>query len=220
MIKPYYESEGITIYHGNCREILPQLPMVDLVLTDPPYGMNYQSNWAPKHLQKGGIANDNEFPTWIFSELRYRCGMYVWCRWDNLKEIPKPTSFIAWNKCVHSMGDLNHEHGRQWEGCAFYPGPHHEFKRRPTDVIVAMRVPPEQMYHPTQKPTQAITPLIAANVGEMILDPFMGSGTTLVAAKELGRKAIGIEIEERYCEIAVKRLAQMNLFTGAEGDGP
>jgi site-specific DNA-methyltransferase (adenine-specific) len=64
------------------------------------------------------------------------------------------------------------------------------------------------MLHPTEKPVAAMTPLISCQVGDLILDPFMGSGTTLRAAKDLGRKAIGIEIEEKYCEIAAKRMSQ------------
>lgn len=215
-LTPYYDHAGITIYHGDCREILPHLPKVDLVLTDPPYGMNYQSNWSPKHLQKGGIQNDHEFPSWIFDLVAPRVAMMVWCRWDNLSGFPiMPKSFIAWDKGVHSMDDLKHEFGRQWEGCGFWPGPEHEFINRPADVIRSMRVAAESMQHPTEKPIGAMLPLIKCHPGEVVLDPFMGSGTTLVAAKLLGRKAIGIEIEERYAEIAVKRLAQDNLFTEA-----
>ena len=206
--KPYYSHAGQTIYLGDCREILSELPKVDLVLTDPPYGMNYKSNWSPKHLQKGGIQNDSEFPLWVFDEVKYSDAMFVFCRWDNLQDLPKPKSFIVWDKCVHSMGDLNHEFGRQWEGCAFYPGEKHEFAKRPVDVIRAMRVAPDKMQHPTQKPTELLTPLISAHKSQTILDPFMGSGTTLVACKQLGRKGIGIEIEEKYAEIAALRLSQ------------
>jgi site-specific DNA-methyltransferase (adenine-specific) len=106
------------------------------------------------------------------------------------------------------MGDLEHEFGRRWEGCAFYPGPQHRFLKRPADLIIANRVGPMSLVHPNEKPVEALTPLIDCHPGETILDPFMGSGTTLRAAKDLGRKAIGIEIEEKYCEIAAKRLRQ------------
>lgn len=93
-------------------------------------------------------------------------------------------------------------------GSGFYPGPMHEFKRRPCDLIIANRINPVSLLHPNEKPVEAFTPLIDCHIGETILDPFMGSGTTLRAAKDLGRKAIGIEIDERYCEIAARRMAQ------------
>lgn len=204
---PYYDCDGITIYHGDCRDILPHLPKVDLVLTDPPYGIDYQSARRTEHQRKPKIQGDKEFPLWIFDLLAPSIGMFIWCRWDMLIGLPEPRSFIVWDKCVHGMGDLEHEFGRQWEGCAFYPGPDHVFIKRPVDVIRAMRIAPERLVHPNEKPTNALTPLIQSHAGT-ILDPFMGSGTTLRAAKDLGRKAIGIEIEEKYCEIAVRRLAQ------------
>ena len=107
------------------------------------------------------------------------------------------------------MGDLNHEYGRRWEACAFYPGPSHRWASgRPADVIRVPRVPPAAMlFHPTEKPVDVMQWLIGHHHGH-VLDPFMGSGPTLVAAKNLGRKAVGIEIEERWCEIAANRLRQ------------
>ena len=203
---PYFEDDSVTIYHGDCRELLPLMPTVDLVLTDPPYGIQYKSNRRVRWQQKDRIAGDDEFPLWLF-DYKPSVAMFVWCRWDILASLPVPKSLIVWDKGVHSMGDLEHEFGRQWEACAFYPGTQHRFIRRPADVIRAMRVPPEQMQHPTEKPVAAMNPLILAHEGD-ILDPFMGSGTTLRAAKDLGRKAIGIELEERYCEIAAKRMSQ------------
>jgi site-specific DNA-methyltransferase (adenine-specific) len=207
-MKPYYQDAWATIYHGDCREILPTLPKVDLVLTDPPYGMDYQSARRIDWQRKEKIKGDIEFPLWIFDLLQPLIALFVWCRWDNLRELPKPKSFIAWDKGNHSMGDLQHEFGRQWEACAFYPGPQHSFLKRPVDIVRAKRVPPEQLSHPNEKPVAAIIPLIESHPGEIILDPFMGSGSTLRAAKNLGRKSIGIEIEEKYCEIAAKRLSK------------
>lgn len=204
--KPYYDEDGITIYHGDCREILPLLPKVDLVLTDPPYGMSFVSNHrAIKH---SAIANDDALPVdmiWLAISKAERAA-YVFCRWDNLSQMPKPKSVLAWVKNNWSMGDLAHEHGRQWEACCFYPKDGHEFVKRIPDVIIADRT--GNTLHPTEKPQDLLDRLILANVCESILDPFMGSGTTLRAAKDLGRKCIGIEIEEKYCEIAVKRLGQ------------
>jgi len=207
-MKPYYEDKYTVIYNADCREVLPSLPKVDLVLTDPPYGMDYQSSRrTDKSKRHDKIAGDKEFPKWVL-DIPYKKGMFIFCRWDNLYDIPKPKSFIVWDKGVHSMGDLKHEFGRQWEGCAFYVGKDHSFTKRPCDVIRAMRVDPNKLMHPTEKPVNAVLPLIECMETDTILDPFMGSGTTLRAAKDLNRKAIGIELEEKYCEIAAKRLSQ------------
>jgi len=211
-MKPYFQDDAVTIYHGDCRDILPTLPKVDLVLTDPPYGIDYQSARRTEPFRKDKIQGDDTFPLWIFEELKPRVAMFVWCRWDILGAMPPPKSLIVWDKGNHSMGDLHHEYGRQWEAIAFYPGPEHQFKYRPKDIIYAMRVDPMKLCHPNEKPIGAVKPLIDAHEGTLILDPFMGSGTTLRAAKDLGRKAIGIEIEERYCEIAAKRMSQAVLL--------
>ena len=213
MGNPYYEADGITIYHGDCREVLPTLAgLWDLAVCDPQYGMAYQSNYRIVRLSK--IAGDDAYPVDVLQGLieASQRGVYAFCRWDNIKDLPPPKSLVVWIKNNWTAGDLEHEHGRQWEGICFYPGPQHRFLRRTPDVIDARRVPPTG--HPTEKPVAVLESIIAANEAGTILDPFMGSGTTLVAAKNLGRKAIGIEIEERYCEIAAKRLAQGVLDLG------
>ncbi len=208
-MKPYYEREGIVIYHGDCREILPKLTeKVDLVLTDPPYGIDYQSARRTEWNRKAKIQGDDIFPLWMFDLLKPERALFVWCRWDILHLLPIPKSLIVWDKGNHSMGDLQHEYGRQWEAVAFYPMAEHQFRYRPKDIINIMRVAPERLIHPNEKPVEVAKSLLDANVGDLILDPFMGSGSVLRAAKDLGRKAIGIEIEERYCEVAAKRLSQ------------
>ena len=208
-MKPYYEHGGVTIYHGDCAEILPFI-RADIVLTDPPYGMDYQSNWRREKHKK--IKGDEALPKELVLRAieRADAAAYVFCRWDNLADMPPPKSVIAWVKNNWTSGDLEHEHGRQWEACCFYAMPKHQFIKRPSDVIIEPRT--DNNRHPTEKPEQLMRKLIAANVGDVVLDPFMGSGTTLRAAKDLGRKAIGVEIEERYCEVAAKRLSQ-EVFT-------
>jgi site-specific DNA-methyltransferase (adenine-specific) len=204
--KPYYDKNGITIYNGDCIEIMKQFndKSFDIVLTDPPYGINFQSNY--RKIKHDKIVNDDVFNIEAVNEF-FRLAInavYVFCRWDNLITLPKPKSFIVWVKNNWSMGDLKHEHGRQWEGIAFYPQEKHKFIKRIPDVINAKRT--KNNLHPTEKPVELIEELIKNNEGDLIIDPFMGSGTTLVAARNLGRKAIGIELSEKYCEIAVKRL--------------
>lgn len=205
-MKPYYEDSHCTIYHGDCREILPELDKVDLVLTDPPYGMSFQSNH--RNIKHDKIKNDDQLPIDLIYLAMFKAikASYFFCRWDNLKQMPPPKSVLAWVKNNWSMGDLEHEHGRQWEACCFYPKDEHEFIKRIPDVIIVDRT--NNNLHPTEKPVELMKIIINANVCQTILDPFMGSGTTLRAAKDLNRKCIGIELEEKYCEIAVERLRQ------------
>ena len=206
----YYRDELISIYHGDAREILPTLPPVDLVLTDPPYGMQFRSNH--RIIRHDYLYGDTESPIDLIARLAVlpTHAAYIFCRWNNLATMPRPRSVIVWVKNNWSMGNLKHEHGRQWEAICFYPGPEHQFITRISDVVFANRTGND--LHPTQKPLSLCKKILGANVGQVVLDPFMGSGTTLRAAKDLGRRAIGIEIEERYCEIAARRMAQAVLL--------
>ena len=208
MTQPWKEVRQIgdcTLYLGDCLEVMPTLGKVDSVVTDPPYGMSFQSNHRSTSHKK--IANDDSLHLLEFAcEGHGHHSSYVWMRWDNLRDVPKPKSLITWVKDNHSMGDLNHEHGRQTEVCAFYPGPDHWFPSgRPNDVIRAART--GNQLHPTQKPVGLMESVIGWTVGD-ILDPFMGSGTTLVACAKMGRKGIGIELDPDYYEIACKRVEE------------
>ena len=209
----YPEDYINKIICGDCLEVMKEIPdkAVDIIVTDPPYGMEFQSNYRfTKHER---IVGDDRYPVEILEEFKRiaKRAVYVFCRWDNLRELPPPTSVLAWVKNNWSMGDLKHEHGRQWEAICFYPQSEHEFITRIPDVMKGDRS--GNNLHPTEKPVSVISRLIQANIGDLILDPFLGSGTTAVACKELGRKFIGIEINPKYCEIALRRLAQEYLFT-------
>ena len=211
---PYFESENGKLYLGNCLDVLPELEP-ELIITDPPYGMDYQSSWRiDKAKRKDKIHGDDKFPLWIFN-LKPSVAMFTFCRWDNLKEIPSPKSFIVWDKMMHSMGDLNHEYGRQWEGIAFYPGLAHAFVKRPADIIRCPKVSAEKLLHPNEKPVGIYHPILKAHKGA-VLDLFFSSGSLVVACERMGRKWIGIEISEKYCEIAAKRIQhetqQLKLF--------
>ena len=190
---------------GDCLEVMPLLGKVGAVVTDPPYGMDFQSNHRKEAHKK--IANDCSVDL-----LQWACGLsfshsaYLWMRWDNLKDIPMPRSLITWVKNNHSMGDLEHEHGRKTEVCAFYKGEFHHFPSgRPNDVIMGTRTGNE--FHPTQKPVDLMRNVINWTAGT-VCDPFMGSGTTLVACAKMGRKGIGIELDPDYFEIACKRVRE------------
>jgi len=211
-MKPYYQDESVTIYNADCRDVLPTLDTVDLVLTDPPYGIGYNSNQADgTRVLARSIEGDldtslrDEFLDWWGSR-----PALVFGSWKK----PRPTNtkmLLVWDTLgALGMGDLSlpwkpaHQEiyviGRGFSG------------KRTSDVL---RYPPVQSMsqngrtHPHEKPVALIRELIGKCPVGTILDPFMGSGTTLRAAKDLGRKAIGIEIEERYCEISAKRMSQM-----------
>lgn len=206
----YYQKNGITIYHGDCMDIMKGFgnESFDIVLTDPPYGISYRD----RNRKHDKIANDDSFNLLAvheFFRLASRA-VYVFCRWDNLSELPKPKSFLVWVKNNHTIGDLKHAHGRQWEGIAFYPQKNHRFIRRIPDVLHAKKTGNE--LHPTQKPVSILSEILKSNEGNSILDPYMGSGSTLMAAHQLGRRAVGIEISEKYCEIAARRLEQIDFF--------
>ena len=193
------------LYLGDCLEVMPLIGKVDAVVTDPPYGMSFKSNHRKeKHLK---IANDEneDFLLWA-TKINSRHSKYIFCRWDNLTNVEKPKSLITWVKNNWSMGDLDHEHARQTEVALFYNGHEHFFpKSRPPDVVFASRTGNE--FHPTEKPIELMKQFVEWTDG-VCFDPFMGSGTTLVACAKLGRKGIGIELEEKYFDIACKRVEE------------
>jgi len=193
----------VTLHLGDCLEILPDLGPFGALVSDPPYGMAFRSNHrAERH---DAIANDNgaEHLLWACG-LQPRHSSYIFCRWDNLQEVPKPRSAVTWIKNNWSMGDLNHEHARQTELILFYPGPEHDFPTgRPQDVIIAPRTGNEN--HPTEKPVQLMRAVIEWTRG-IVCDPFMGSGSTGIACANMGRKFVGVEIHEPYFDIACRRI--------------
>ncbi|MCK5018408.1 MAG: site-specific DNA-methyltransferase [Candidatus Peribacteraceae bacterium] len=195
-MKPYYQDDYCTIYHGDCREILPELPKVDLVLTDPPYGIG--------HVMKGGHGKgswtllgkgndwDNEAPN---LEFMMRCAHRYVIWGGNYFPLPVSRCWLVWVKvnAVQTMGQCE----LAWTNM---DRPIQQ-KSRPVGKV--------NFGHPTEKPLDIMSWSIDESRTEgSILDPFMGSGTTLRAAKDLRHKAIGIEIKEEYCEIAAKRIQQ------------
>ena len=191
------------LYLGDCREILPLLPKPGAVVSDPPYGMEFRSNY--RIVKHDAIANDDTADL-----LQWACSIgpdhstYCFARWDNIADVAPPKSILTWVKNNWSMGDLEHEHARQTEIILFYPGPLHDWPNgRPTDVLEAIRT--GNGYHPTEKPVDLMERVVGFTRGS-VLDPFMGSGTTGVACAKLGRPFVGIEIDERYFDIACRRI--------------
>lgn len=241
---PYYDQDGITIYCGDCREVLPGLPenSVDAIVTDPPYGHNNNDgDLIHKREDALGIRkttkeesrpirNDgpeaNELVRFLFRESNriLPAGRCCCCCCSGGGPDPQSARWSLWMD-----EDLGFKHAVVWDKGGLGMGWH--YRRNYELMLIGMkpggpckwnggnsqpnliRIPkiiPEVTEHPTIKPVSLMALFIRlhSDPGEIILDPFMGSGTTLVAAKQLGRRAIGIEIEERYCEVAVKRLAQ------------
>jgi site-specific DNA-methyltransferase (adenine-specific) len=215
---PYYQDETVCIYHGDCREVLPFLPKTDLLLTDPPFYLPAQvtasrSNW-PRSLSDVAIMESyfHDVFTELVGRLRKTGAFYTFCdstSYAVFYSIAYPlfdrTMCIVWDKGSGGLGSgWRHSHELIVHGAfadtVFEPS----FRR---NVIPAKRVK-ETLVHPSEKPVEVITRLIEAHPPGLVLDPFMGSGTTLVAAKRLGRKAIGIERERKYCDLAIERLAQ------------
>jgi DNA modification methylase len=200
-------AEGITLYLGDCREITEELPRQDILLTDPPYGMEFVSNHRAE--KYANIRNDDRpWPLEFATKLPVLYAAYIFCRWNELRSVKKPTSVVTWVKNNWSMGDLEHEHARQTELILFYPGPRHGFANgRPTDVVECSRT--GNRFHPTEKPVDLLTAILRWTTGVTVIDPFMGSGTTGVAAVKLGRKFIGIEIELKYFDTACRRISEV-----------
>lgn len=248
-VKPYYADNSVCIIHGDCRDILPQLGPVDCVVTSPPYNLvrewsgggpnssMKQLEWRYAHWYDDEMPED-KYQEWQKSILRILVGL---CRgsifynhkiryaFKRRQEIYHPLDWlrefpiwceIIWDRCGAQGGNSGrfliqderiYQLGRPkiWNGTRGYS--------------TVWRFPPDRVEghvcaFPLELPLRCIQ--TTTDPGDIVLDPFMGSGTTLRAAKDLGRQAIGIEIEEKYCEIAVKRLQQEVLLLQPKASAP
>ena len=213
---PYYQDEATTLYCADCRDILPLLPKVDLVLTDPPYGINAacpkrggrQDGKSLSPSKEYGRAEwDADRIDWI-SQCLIGTNNIIWGG-NYYADLLLPTAgWLVWDKDNGNNGYADCE--LAWTDFAMAI---RRKKYRWMGMFQENMKDKEVRVHPTQKPVPIMTWAISfAKQADLILDPFAGSGTTLVAAKQLGRKAIGIEISEEYCEIAKKRLSQEYLL--------
>lgn len=204
------------LYLGDCRDILPTLPKADAVITDPPYGITYQSN-AGVGSGTRPISNDG---TRVSLRL-YRAVIpllqgapTLWCtRWDAWPDVwelfaasMKVNGLLVWDKGQPGMGDLKHW-GPSYELIASC-GPVRTRGSRDCSVLRYNTVPSHNRNHPTEKPEQLFRYLTEkiTDPGMTVLDPFMGSGTTGVAAVKSGRKFIGIEVDPEYFATACRRI--------------
>ena len=218
-VKPYYQDDAVVIYNADCRDILPRIPdkSIDLVLTDPPYGINLPTDYASR---KRGVCkidypavygDDKPFDPSFLLELDTQLVLFGanyyadklpscsgWIVWDKrygMGQNDQSDCELAWTNCVKGVRLYQH----RWNG----------YNRDSENG---------EHYHPTQKPVSVLAWCIQqvikwGSTPSIVLDAFMGSGSTLLASRLLNLKTIGIEIEEKYCEIAAKRCSQavMNL---------
>lgn len=229
-MKPYYDEGGITIHHGDARDVLPTLPRggADMILTDPPYGVA----WRGRGGQGFGliVGDDGAVPIaeWVRPALRalkHKRHLYVFglSDWGDLPIGGRCD--LVWDKEMTGLGDLSLPWGPSHERIAFGVyvscasrladgGGRLSARMRKGSVLRAPRANARAVTrHPTEKPVAILREMIesSSRLGETVLDPYMGCGSTLVAARLEGRHAIGIEIDENYCRIAVERLRQQAL---------
>jgi len=219
---PYYEDGGIAIYHGDCREILPLLKRESchLVVTDPPYGVAWRGRDRKVNFEEmqgdrdpGLAVEATKLALRVLVTHRH---LYVFGRydWDGVN-VGMPGELI-WDKNLmglsHDRGAWSKSHEYITFLCNCQPGKKgrdgNPARLRRGTVLRFGRVGGVKMRHPAEKPVGLLRELIesSSRMGETVLDYFSGIGSTLVAARLEGRRAIGIEIEERWCEMAAERL--------------
>ncbi len=196
---PYYQHGGITIYHGDSREILPTIPRAAITLTDPPYGLGDRwsgGTWGAADMYKDAKEWDQNPIDAELMQLVIAASERSIIWGGNYYPMPASRCWLAWVKSsrMDTMADME----LAWTNMD-----------RPAKLIEENRNPDGKRKHPTQKPLSVMQwCLTLAGGAGPVVDPFCGSGPTLRAAKNLGREAIGIDICERYCEIAAKNLSQ------------
>ncbi len=201
--RPYYQEGGdddpgrIALYHADCQPVLAELPACALLLTDPPYGIAriwQGGTWGAAHKHRETAVWDNQtLQRAVMDAINLAENAIVWG--GNYYALPPSRCWFSWEK-IDRMATLS-DFELAWTSFD-----------RPAKAWRGLRHTDNHI-HPTQKPVALMLwCLKQARTHGLVLDPFVGSGTTLIAAKQMGLPAIGIEIEERYCEIAAKRLAQ------------
>jgi len=209
-MNPYYKDEHVTIYHADCRDVL-SLRWPGWMITDPPYGIDY--NAERQNLKSGQKYDDIQNDNGSF-DLRFlfgiECQKVVFGANCFPALLPFRGRWLCWDKRVNPKADkaLGSPFGLAW--CSVDSGYDKIYRVMHGGFVNADG---GKRFHPTQKPVKLFHKIILDFVKDRmqpILDPFMGSGTTLIAAKNLDIQAVGIDIEEEHCETAVNRLRQEN----------
>lgn len=228
-MNPYYQQNGITIYHAKWQDAFSVLHDIDLVVTDPPYtfGIASTAQAASKAGTWGDLMNAAYWYAGWFNEIKrmteHRQGAaWVFTSWRRsypviaraATMIDWPiTSVLIWDKAM--LGPGGHSGLRPaYEMVVLMSHKGFAIENRSLNDIWRFPWSTTKPHgHPAEKPESLIRKLIEESGGESVLDPFMGSGTTLAAAKSLGIQAIGIEIERKWCDVAIQRLRENPLFT-------
>jgi len=218
-MKPYYENELGVIYHGDCLEILPQIEKVDLVLTDPPYNDSnsnigfkngyktinekWDKGYDPYKIMNISIDIVKDKGSFLFFCSYHLLGKYLTWNKEKLQQI------IHW-EYITAMPAIAKVYTPSIEYIIWYSRPKYTFNKKNSGRKILRYMKAKGIDHPCPKPVELIENLLLvhSNINDIVLDPFLGSGTTAVAAMKLNRRFIGIEIEEKYCEIAAKRCEQ------------
>lgn len=213
-MKPYYEQDGITIYHGDCRGVLPFI-QADTVLTDPPYGIGldygHDDDWRPGidvWVPLAATGASSVHMTVSNRHLDYWMDVMRESGWAY-----RHTS-VYWND-TRAGGNWGGQFAYAWEPWLSFVRPGSTFSLRNRMLSdVFQHDGRRTTAHPAERQIGVWREFLDLLPGAVILDPFMGVGTTLDAARHLGRRAIGIEVEERFCDIAAQRLSQQVLAFG------
>jgi DNA modification methylase len=202
---PFYQDASCTIYNGDCRDILPLIPRFDLLLTDPPYGLGDKWNGGGGGEKSSWSFNPGEAKQWdmetsdaVPAAIKVAEHAIIWG--GNYYHLPPSRCWLLWDKKQPDTWTT----GQAEMAWTTIDRPVRVFRLAQCEAHGQMG----HKCHPTQKPLSLMQWCLKWVDAQTILDPFMGSGTTLVAAKLEGRKAVGIEISEKYCEIAANRLRQ------------
>lgn len=225
---PYYEHGGITIWHGDCRVVLP-LVRAECIVSDPPWGADTQCNaqrftrasspwWDNVDMDEIVAHEDIEGDAEPFDPaviIARNVPTILWGANHFARCLPVSGGWLVWDKRrgAESLAEKGWPLGEAELAWTNVRGSVRVFRNLWSGLLRSSEK--GEFYHPTQKPV-ALMMWCLGFVGGRVLDPYMGAGSTLIAAKQLGRQAIGIEIEERYCEIAAQRLEQEVLPLHAE----
>jgi site-specific DNA-methyltransferase (adenine-specific) len=223
---PYYADESVTLYHGDCRDVLPAIERADVLLSDPPYAPQTHQGARTVTCTRPLVdfaAVDADTLRAVFALAAPRRWCVATMDWKHIAELerqpPAGLRFVRFGIWVKPNGAPQFTGDRPamgWEGVGVLHAADGPMRWNGGGSHAVWRVNKENSDHPTGKPLDLVQRLcgLFSEPGELVVDPFCGGGTTLVAAKNLGRRAIGIEMDERHCETTARRLSQGTLALG------